>query len=184
MPELKKRCINCWMFSSIEPKLLRSEQEFNEQDSILSSKDPTNILAQLELTKKICWNVFKLQELSAAGWSAISQKQQDLITLFKEKPRSTQTVQRTTVLLMGFIKDSFIVSLPTCKILTAAGEKKLGVTYSIFYSFKKRQYLPGFFIFVLMPSTHPWCIWFSYGCLLFLQEIVPGFPNMLLFILA
>jgi outer membrane protein len=130
MPETKKADSSLAEFSAaLNQNFEDQKREFNEQDSILSSKDTTKYTkAQLELKRKNLAEMYiKLQGYQQQAGQQYQQKQQDLITPIQKKAiEATQTVAKENGYTYVFIKDALLVSPPAEDLLPLV-KKKLGV---------------------------------------------------------
>ena len=130
MPETKKADSSLAEFSAaLNQNFEDQKREFNEQDSILSSKDTVKYTkAQLELKRKNLGEMYiKLQGYQQQAGQQYQQKQQDLISPIQKKAiEATQTVAKENGYTYVFIKDALLVSPPAEDLLPLV-KKKLGV---------------------------------------------------------
>jgi len=130
MPETKKADSALAEFSSaLNQNFEDQKREFNEQDSILSSKDTLKYTkAQLELKRKSLAEMYiKLQGYQQQAGQQYQQKQQELIAPIQKKAiDATQTVAKENGYTYVFIKDALLVSPPAEDLLPLV-KKKLGV---------------------------------------------------------
>lgn len=130
MPETKKADSSLAEFSAaLNQNFEDQKREFNEQDSILSSKDTVKYTkAQLELKRKNLAEMYiKLQGYQQQAGQQYQQKQQDLISPIQKKAiEATQTVAKENGYTYVFIKDALLVSPPAEDLLPLV-KKKLGV---------------------------------------------------------
>jgi outer membrane protein len=130
MPETKKADSSLAEFSAaLNQNFEDQKREFNEQDSILSSKDTVKYTkAQLELKRKNLAEMYiKLQGYQQQAGQQYQQKQQDLITPIQKKAiEATQNVAKENGYTYVFIKDALLVSPPAEDLLPLV-KKKLGV---------------------------------------------------------
>lgn len=130
MPETKKADSSLAEFSAaLNQNFEDQKREFNEQDSILSSKDTLKYTkAQLELKRKSLAEMYlKLQGYQQQAGQQYQQKQQELIAPIQKKAiDATQTVAKENGYTYVFIKDALLVSPPAEDLLPLV-KKKLGV---------------------------------------------------------
>jgi outer membrane protein len=130
MPETKKADSSLAEFSAaLNGSFEDQKREFNEQDSILSSKDTLKYTkAQLELKRKSLAEMYlKLQGFQQQAGQQYQQKQQELIAPIQKKAiDATQTVAKENGYTYVFIKDALLVSPPAEDLLPLV-KKKLGV---------------------------------------------------------
>ena len=121
MPETKKADSSLAEFSAaLNQNFEDQKREFNEQDSILSSKDTVKYTkAQLELKRKNLAEMYiKLQGYQQQAGQQYQQKQQDLISPIQKKAiEATQTVAKENGYTYVFIKDALLVSPPAEDLL-------------------------------------------------------------------
>jgi outer membrane protein len=130
MPETKKADSSLAEFSAaLNQNFEDQKREFNEQDSILSSKDTVKYTkAQLELKRKSLAEMYlKLQGYQQQAGQQYQQKQQELIAPIQKKAiDATQSVAKENGFTYVFIKDALLVSPPAEDLLPLV-KKKLGV---------------------------------------------------------
>jgi outer membrane protein len=130
MPETKRADSALADFSAaLNQNFEDQKREFNEQDSILSSKDTAKYTkAQLELKRKSLAEMYlKLQGYQQQAGQQYQQKQQELIAPIQKKAiDATQAVAKENGYTYVFIKDALLVSPPAEDLLPLV-KKKLGV---------------------------------------------------------
>lgn len=130
MPEYKKADSSLQDYSgALNQNFEDMKKEFNEQDSLLSSKDTTKYTrAQLELKRKSLGEMYlKLQGWQQQAGQLYQQKQQDLLAPIQKKAQETvQNVAKESGYTYIFLKDALLVSPPSEDILPLV-KKKLGL---------------------------------------------------------
>jgi len=130
MPEYKKAdtALNDYQ-SALGQNFEDMKKEFNEQDSLLSSKDTAKYTrAQLELKRKNLGEMYiKLNGWQQQAQQLYQQKQQDLITPIQKKALETvQTVAKENGYTYVLSKEALFVSPPAEDLLPLV-KKKLGL---------------------------------------------------------
>jgi outer membrane protein len=105
------------------------KREFNEKDSLLSSKDTARFTrAQIEIKRKQLGELYmKLQGYQQQAGQLYQQKQQDLMAPIQKKAADiVQTVAKENGYTYVFLKDALLVSPPADDLLPLV-KKKLGL---------------------------------------------------------
>jgi outer membrane protein len=130
MPEAKKADSALAEFSSaLNQSFEDQKKEFQEQDSLLSSKDTARFTkAQLELKRKGLVEMYqKLNGYQQQASQLYQQKREELIAPIQKKAvDATQTVAKEAGYGYVFVKDAMLVSPPADDLLPLV-KKKLGV---------------------------------------------------------
>ena len=130
MPEYKKADTSLADFqSALGQNFEDMKKEFNEQDSLLNSKDTVKYTkAQLELKRKNLGEMYlKLQGWQQQAQQMYQQKQQDLITPIQKKAVETvQAVAKENGYAYVLSKEALFVSPPADDLLPLV-KKKLGL---------------------------------------------------------
>ena len=106
-----------------------NKREFNEQDSILSSKDTLKFTkAQLEVKRRNLVEMYqKLQGYQQQASQLYQQKREELLAPIQKKAvEAAQAVAKEGGYTYVFLKDALLVSPPADDILPAV-KKKLGI---------------------------------------------------------
>jgi len=160
-PKRKKRFITCWIFSSIEPQFWNQNKNSRSYVFWVQRILQNILIAHTLIEKKHLAEMYSNYRLSAAGWSAISTKTQDLITPIQKKRHQQHSSRKGKRFYYLFIKDA-LIGFPTCREFTAAVKRssELNNFLIFFISFlKTSRYIPGRFLFLFYAfnPTH-WCI--------------------------
>jgi outer membrane protein len=127
MPEYKKADSSMQDYqSALNQNFEDMKREFNEKDSLLSSKDTAKYTrAQLEIKRKQLGELYlKLQGYQQQAGQLYQQKQQDLMTPIQRKATEiVQTVARENGYTYVFLKDALLVSPPADDILPLVKKK-------------------------------------------------------------
>jgi outer membrane protein len=130
MPEAKKADSNLAEYSTaLNQNFEDNKKEFNEQDSLLGSKDTARFTrAQLELKRKNLVEMYqKLQAYQQQASQLYQAKREELIGPIQKKAiDATQTVAKESGYSYVFVKDALLVSPPADDILPLV-KKKLGI---------------------------------------------------------
>lgn len=130
MPEAKKADSSLTEYSNaLNQNFEDNKREFNEQDSILSSKDTLRFTkAQLEIKRKNLVELYqKLQGYQQQASQLYQQKREELLAPIQKKAvEAAQTVAKEAGYTYVFVKDALLVSPPADDILPAV-KKKLGL---------------------------------------------------------
>ncbi len=127
MPEYKKADSSLADYSNaLNQNFEDMRKEFNEQDSLLSSKDTVKYTkAQLELKRKSLGEMYlKLNGWQQQAGQLYQQKQQDLLAPIQKKAQETvQVVAKENGYTYVFLKDALLVSPPSEDILPLVKKK-------------------------------------------------------------
>ena len=127
MPEYKKADSSMQDYqSALNQNFEDMKREFNEKDSLLSSKDTAKYTrAQIEIKRKQLGELYlKLQGYQQQAGQLYQQKQQDLMTPIQRKATDiVQTVARENGYTYVFLKDALLVSPPADDILPLVKKK-------------------------------------------------------------
>ena len=127
MPEYKKADSSMQDYqSALNQNFEDMKREFNEKDSLLSSKDTVKYTrAQIEIKRKQLGELYlKLQGYQQQAGQLYQQKQQDLMTPIQRKATDiVQTVARENGYTYVFLKDALLVSPPADDILPLVKKK-------------------------------------------------------------
>ena len=130
MPEAKKADSNLVEYSNaLSQNYEEQRREFNEQDSLLSSKDTVKYTkAQLQVKRQnLAELLVKLQGYQQQASQLYQQKQQELLAPIQKKAIDvTQAAAKENGYTYVFIKDALIVSPPADDLLPLV-KKKLGL---------------------------------------------------------
>jgi outer membrane protein len=130
MPEAKKADSLLQDYSTaLNQNFEEQKREFNEQDSLLTSKDTARYTkAQLEIKRKNLAELYvKLQGYQQQAGQLYQQKQQELLSPIQKKAvDATQSVAKENGYTYVFVKDALLVSPPAEDLLPLV-KKKLGV---------------------------------------------------------
>jgi outer membrane protein len=130
MPEAKKADSSLQEFqSALSQNFEDMKKEFNEQDSLLNSKDTAKYTkAQLEIKRKnIGEQYLKLQGYTQQAQQQLQQKQQELVAPIQKKAVDTiQTVAKESGYTYVFAKDALLAYPPADDLLPLV-KKKLGI---------------------------------------------------------
>jgi outer membrane protein len=130
MPEYKKADTSLMDFqSALNQNFDDMKREFNEKDSLLSSKDTAKYTrAQIEIKRKQLGELYlRLQGYQQNASQQYQQKQQELIGPVQKKAQETvQQVAKENGFTYVFLKDALIVSPPAEDLLPLV-KKKLGL---------------------------------------------------------
>jgi outer membrane protein len=128
MPEYKKADSSMAEYqSALNQNFDDMKREFNEKDSLLSSKDTAKYTkAQIEIKKKQLGELYvKLQGYQQQAQQLYQQKQQDLMAPIQKKAADVvQTVAHDNGYTYVFLKDALLVS-PAADDLLPLVKKKL-----------------------------------------------------------
>jgi outer membrane protein len=131
MPEAKKADSNLADYSNaLNGQFEEQKKEFNEQDSLLQSKDTVKYTkAQLEIKRKSLVEMYqKLSNYQQQAGQLYQQKRDELIGPIQKKAvDATQTVAKENGYTYVFLKDALLVSPPAEDLLPLV-KKKLGIT--------------------------------------------------------
>jgi outer membrane protein len=127
MPEYKKADSSMQDYqSALNQNFEDMKREFNEKDSLLSSKDTAKYTrAQLEIKRKQLGELYlKLQGYQQQAGQLYQQKQQDLMAPIQRKAADiVQTVAKENGYTYVFLKDALIVSPPADDLLPLVKKK-------------------------------------------------------------
>jgi outer membrane protein len=127
MPEYKKADTSLSDYSgALNQNFEDMKKEFNEQDSLLSSKDTVKYTrAQIELKRKTLGEMYlKLQGWQQQAGQMYQQKQQELLAPIQKKAQDVvQTVAKENGYTYIFLKDALLVSPPAEDILPLVKKK-------------------------------------------------------------
>jgi outer membrane protein len=130
MPEAKKADSSLTEYSNaLNQNFEDNKREFNEQDSILSSKDTLKFTkAQLEVKRRNLVEMYqKLQGYQQQASQLYQQKREELLAPIQKKAvEAAQAVAKEGGYTYVFLKDALLVSPPADDILPAV-KKKLGI---------------------------------------------------------
>jgi outer membrane protein len=130
MPEYKKADSSMQDYqSALNQNFEDMKREFNEKDSLLSSKDTTKYTrAQIEIKRKQLGELYlKLQGYQQQAGQLYQQKQQDLMAPIQRKASEiVQSVAKENGFSYVFLKDALLVSPPADDLLPTV-KKKLGL---------------------------------------------------------
>ncbi len=130
MPEFKKADTSYNEFqNALSQQYEDSKREFNEQDSLLSSKDTAKYTkAQLEIKRKNLGEIYvKLQGYEQQASQQLQQKQQELVSPIQKKAvDAVQAVAKENGYTYVFTKDA-LLAYPVADDLSALVKKKLGI---------------------------------------------------------
>jgi len=127
MPEYKKADSSMQDYqSALNQNFEDMKREFNEKDSLLSSKDTAKYTrAQIEIKRKQLGELYlKLQGYQQQAGQLYQQKQQDLMAPIQRKASEiVQTVAKENGYTYVFLKDALLVSPPADDILPLVKKK-------------------------------------------------------------
>jgi outer membrane protein len=127
MPEYKKADSSMQDYqSALNQNFEDMKREFNEKDSLLSSKDTVKYTrAQIEIKRKQLGELYlKLQGYQQQAGQLYQQKQQDLMAPIQRKASEiVQTVAKENGYTYVFLKDALLVSPPADDILPLVKKK-------------------------------------------------------------
>jgi outer membrane protein len=127
MPEYKKADSSMVDYqSALNQNFDDMKREFNEKDSLLSSKDTVKYSkAQLEIKRKQLGELYmKLQGYQQQASQLYQQKQQDLMAPIQRKAADiVQTVAKDNGYTYVFLKDALLVSPPADDLLPVVKKK-------------------------------------------------------------
>jgi outer membrane protein len=130
MPEYKKADSSMVDYqSALNQNFEDMKREFNEKDSLLSSKDTVKYTrAQIEIKRKQLGELYlKLQGYQQQAGQLYQQKQQDLMAPIQKKAADiVQTIAKENGYTYVFLKDALLVSPPADDLLPLV-KKKLGL---------------------------------------------------------
>jgi outer membrane protein len=130
MPDAKKADSSLQEYSNaLNQNFEDQKREFNEQDSLLSSKDTARFTkAQLELKRKNLVEMYqKLQGYQQQAGQLYQQKRDELLAPIQKKAvEAAQNVAKESGYTYIFVKDALLVSPPADDILPLV-KKKLGI---------------------------------------------------------
>jgi outer membrane protein len=130
MPEYKKADSSMVDYqSALNQNFEDMKREFNEKDSLLSSKDTAKYTrAQIEIKRKQLGELYlKLQGYQQQAGQLYQQKQQDLMAPIQKKAADiVQTIAKENGYTYVFLKDALLVSPPADDLLPLV-KKKLGL---------------------------------------------------------
>jgi len=130
MPEAKKADSNLQDYSAaLNQNFEEQKREFNEQDSLLSSKDTVKYTkAQLTVKRQNLAELYvKLQGYQQQASQLYQQHQQELVAPIQKKAlEATQSVAKENGYTYVFLKDALLVSPPAEDLLPLV-KKKLGI---------------------------------------------------------
>jgi outer membrane protein len=130
MPEYKKADSSMIDYqSALNQNFEDLKREFNEKDSLLSSKDTAKYTkAQIEIKRKQLGELYmKLQGYQQQAGQLYQQKQQDLMAPIQKKAADiVQTVAKENGYTYVFLKDALLVSPPADDLLPLV-KKKMGM---------------------------------------------------------
>ena len=127
MPEYKKADSSMQEYqTALNQNFEDMKREFNEKDSLLSSKDTAKYTrAQIEIKRKQLGELYlKLQGYQQQAGQLYQQKQQDLMAPIQRKASEiVQTVAKENGYAYVFLKDALLVSPPADDILPLVKKK-------------------------------------------------------------
>jgi outer membrane protein len=127
MPEYKKADSSMQEYqSALNQNFEDMKREFNEKDSLLSSKDTAKYTrAQIEIKRKQLGELYlKLQGYQQQAGQLYQQKQQDLMAPIQKKASDiVQTVAHENGFTYVFLKDAMLVSPPADDLLPLVKKK-------------------------------------------------------------
>jgi outer membrane protein len=127
MPEYKKADSSMAEYqSALNQNFDDMKREFNEKDSLLSSKDTAKYTkAQIEIKKKQLGELYvKLQGYQTQAQQLYQQKQQELMAPIQKKASDVvQTVAHDNGYSYVFLKDALLVSPPADDLLPLVKKK-------------------------------------------------------------
>ena len=127
MPEYKKADSSMQEYqTALNQNFEDMKREFNEKDSLLSSKDTAKYTrAQIEIKRKQLGELYlKLQGYQQQAGQLYQQKQQDLMAPIQRKASEiVQTVAKENGYTYVFLKDALLVSPPADDILPIVKKK-------------------------------------------------------------
>jgi outer membrane protein len=127
MPEYKKADSSMQEYqSALNQNFEDMKREFNEKDSLLSSKDTAKYTrAQLEIKRKQLGELYlKLQGYQQQAGQLYQQKQQDLMAPIQKKASDiVQTIAKENGYTYVFLKDALLVSPPADDLLPLVKKK-------------------------------------------------------------
>jgi outer membrane protein len=127
MPEYKKADSSMQDYQqALNQNFEDMKREFNEKDSLLSSKDTAKYTrAQLEIKRKQLGELYlKLQGYQQQAGQLYQQKQQELMAPIQKKAADiVQTVAKDNGYTYVFLKDALIVSPPADDLLPLVKKK-------------------------------------------------------------
>jgi outer membrane protein len=127
MPEYKKADSSMQDYqSALNQNFEDMKREFNEKDSLLSSKDTVKYTrAQIEIKRKQLGELYlKLQGYQQQAGQLYQQKQQDLMAPIQRKASEiVQSVAKENGYTYVFLKDALLVSPPADDILPLVKKK-------------------------------------------------------------
>jgi outer membrane protein len=127
MPEYKKADSSMQDYqSALNQNFEDMKREFNEKDSLLSSKDTVKYTrAQIEIKRKQLGELYlKLQGYQQQAGQLYQQKQQDLMAPIQRKAAEiVQNVAKENGYTYVFLKDALLVSPPADDILPLVKKK-------------------------------------------------------------
>ena len=127
MPEYKKADSSMQEYqTALNQNFEDMKREFNEKDSLLSSKDTAKYTrAQIEIKRKQLGELYlKLQGYQQQAGQLYQQKQQDLMAPIQRKASEiVQTVAKENGYTYVFLKDALLVSPPADDILPLVKKK-------------------------------------------------------------
>ncbi|HEY4156245.1 MAG TPA: OmpH family outer membrane protein [Puia sp.] len=130
MPEYKKADTSMADFqSALNQNFDDMKKEFNEKDSLLSSKDTAKYTrAQIEIKRKQLGELYlRLQGYQQNASQQYQQKQQELMAPIQKRAQETvQQVAKENGYTYVFLKDALLVSPPAEDLLPLV-KKKLGL---------------------------------------------------------
>lgn len=130
MPEYKKADSSMQDYqSALNQNFEDLKREFNEKDSLLSSKDTVKYTkAQIEIKRKQLGELYmKLQGYQQQAGQLYQQKQQELMAPIQKKAADiVQTIAKENGFTYVFLKDALLVSPPADDLLPTV-KKKLGL---------------------------------------------------------
>jgi outer membrane protein len=130
MPEYKKADSSMQDYqSALNQNFEDMKREFNEKDSMLSSKDTVKYTkAQIEIKRKQLGELYmKLQGYQQQAGQLYQQKQQDLMAPIQRKAAEiVSNVAKESGYTYVFLKDALLVSPPADDLLPVV-KKKLGL---------------------------------------------------------
>lgn len=130
MPEYKKADTSMVDYqTALNQNFDDMKSEFNEKDSMLSSKDTVKYTkAQIEIKRKQLGELYlKLQGYQAQASQLYQQKQQELMAPITKKAQETvQQIAKENGYTYVFLKDALVVSPPAEDLLPIV-KKKLGL---------------------------------------------------------
>jgi outer membrane protein len=127
MPEYKKADSSMQDYqSALNQNFEDMKREFNEKDSLLSSKDTAKYTrAQLEIKRKQLGELYlKLQGYQQQAGQLYQQRQQDLMAPIQKKASDiVQTIAKENGYTYVFLKDALLVSPPADDLLPLVKKK-------------------------------------------------------------